>query len=75
LIIVIISSEGFILWRSSVSSYLHPLIIPSPSGPHILLSPLFSNTLSVLSSRKARGRFSHQRKQQAKLQLLSPSEK
>jgi hypothetical protein len=39
--------------------FLHPPTISSLFGPHILLSTLFSNTLSLCSSLNARDQVSH----------------
>jgi hypothetical protein len=49
LITVMIFSEPYKLWSSSLCSLLQPPA-SSLSGPHILLSTLFSNTLSLCSS-------------------------
>jgi hypothetical protein len=47
LIILIILEEEYKLCSSSLCSFLHLPITPSFSGPNILLSTLFSNTLSL----------------------------
>jgi hypothetical protein len=40
-------------------SFLHPPVTPSLIGPNILLSTLFSNTLSLCSSLNVRDHVSH----------------
>jgi hypothetical protein len=57
--ILIILGEKYILWSSSLSSLLHHLITSSLISPNILLSTLFSNTLSLCSSLNVREKVSH----------------
>jgi hypothetical protein len=47
LLISIIFGEAYNLWNTSLCSLLQPPATPSFLGPHILLSALFSNTLSL----------------------------
>jgi hypothetical protein len=50
LIILIIFSEEYTLWSSSLCSFLQLLVTSFHFGPNILLSTLFSDTLSLCSS-------------------------
>jgi hypothetical protein len=59
LIFLIILSEQYKLWSSSLSSFLQPPITSSLFGPNIHLSTLFSNTLSLHSSLNVRDQVSH----------------
>jgi hypothetical protein len=47
------------LWSSSLCSHLHPPATSSHSGPNILLSTLFSNTLNPYSSLTVREKKIH----------------
>jgi hypothetical protein len=47
LIILIILGEEYNLWSSSLCNFLQPPITWSLFDPNILLSTLFSNTLSL----------------------------
>jgi hypothetical protein len=58
LIILIILGEEYKLWRASLSSFLQPLTTSSLFLQNILLSTLFSNTLSLGSSLNVRDQFS-----------------
>jgi hypothetical protein len=59
LIIPIILSEENKLCSSSWCSFLHPPVTSPPFGPNVLLSTLFSNTLSLCSSLNVRDHVSH----------------
>jgi hypothetical protein len=66
LIILIILGEEYKLWSSSCS-FLEPPVTSSLLGPNILLSTLFSNTLSLCSSLKIRDHVSHRYRTTEKL--------
>jgi hypothetical protein len=51
---------------------LHSLVTSSLLGPNILLSTLFSNTLSLCSSLSVRDQDSHPDKKQVKLYFCIP---
>jgi hypothetical protein len=59
LLIIIISGEQYKLWSSSLYSFLQSPVTSSLLGPNILLSTLFSNTLSLWSSQTIRDQVSH----------------
>jgi hypothetical protein len=59
LIILLTLGEEYESWSSSLCSFLRPSVSPSLLGPNILLSTLFSNTLSLCSSLNVRDRVSH----------------
>jgi hypothetical protein len=59
LIILIISGEGYEWRSSSLCKFLQPPFNSTFLSPNILLSTLFSNTLSVCSSRNLRDQVSH----------------
>jgi hypothetical protein len=58
-IILIIIGEEYKLYSSSLCSILHPPVTPTLFGPNILLSTLFSNTLSLCSYLNVRDQVSH----------------
>jgi hypothetical protein len=58
-IILIILGEEYKSHSDSLCGFLHPPITPSLFGPNILLSILFSNTLSLCSSLNVRDQVSH----------------
>jgi hypothetical protein len=59
LIILFIFGEVYKLWSSPLCGFLQPPVTSSLFGPNILLSTLFSNTLSLCSSLIIRDQFSH----------------
>jgi hypothetical protein len=59
-IVLIILGEEYELWSSSLCSFLQPPVTSSLFRPNILLSTLFSNTLSLCSSHKVRDQVLHQ---------------
>ena len=67
LITRIIFGEQDRWWSSSVCSLLHFPVTSSPLGPNNLPSTLFSNTVSLRSSRNVTDQASHPTEQQAKL--------
>ena len=55
---------------SSLCIFLHSPVIPSLLGPNILLNTLFSNTLSLCSSRNVSDQVSHPYKTTGKITVL-----
>jgi hypothetical protein len=51
--------RGYTLWSSSVCSFLQRPVTSSLSCPNILLSTLFSNTLTLYSSLNVRNKVSY----------------
>ena len=70
LITRIIFPEEYRSLSSSLCSFLCSLAISSLLGPNILLSTLFSNTLSLRWSRNARDQVSHPNKTTTKITFL-----
>jgi hypothetical protein len=68
--IAIILSEEYKSRRSSLCSFLHSPITSSLFGPNILLSTLFSDTLSLYSSLNVRVQVSHPHTTSDKIILL-----
>jgi hypothetical protein len=54
LITLIMVGDQYRSLSSSLCSLLHPPVTPSPVGPNIPLSTLFTNTLSLCSSLSVR---------------------
>jgi hypothetical protein len=57
--ILIILGEEYKSRRPSLCNFLHSPVTSSLFGPNILLSTLFSNTLSLCFSLNVRGQVSH----------------
>jgi hypothetical protein len=70
LIILIILDKEYKSCSSSLCSFLHPSITPSYFRSNILLSTLFSNTLSLCSSLNVRNQVSHPYKTIGKVIVL-----
>ena len=66
----IISGEQYRSLSSSLCNFLHSPITPSLLGPNILLNTLFSNTLSLCSSRNVKDQVSHPYKTTGKIIVL-----
>jgi len=70
LITRIIFREEYRSLSSSLCSFLHSLIISSLLGPNIILSTIFSNTLSLRWSLSAKDQVSHPNKTISKITFL-----
>src|SRR5215470_8142193 len=70
LITRIIFGDEYRSLSSSLCSLLHSPVASSLLGPHILLSTLFSNTLSLCSSLSVRDHVSHPHKTTGKIVVL-----
>jgi hypothetical protein len=70
LIIIILFGEDYKIWSSLLYSCVRPPIMKSLSGPHILLSTLFSNTLRLRAFLNIRGQISHPYKSTGKVIVL-----
>jgi len=71
LIILITFDKVYKLWSSSLCNLLQPHATSSLSGPNILLTTLFSNTLNLRSSLTVGDKFHSRTKQQVKKKLFS----
>jgi hypothetical protein len=70
LITLIILGEVYKLWSSTLFSFLQPPITSVLFGPNILLTTLFSNTLSLCSSLNIRDQVSHPYRTTDKITVL-----
>jgi hypothetical protein len=70
LIILIILGGEYKSRSSSLCNFLHPLVISSLVGPNILLSTLFSNTLSLCFSLNVRDQVSQSYRTTGKIIVL-----
>jgi hypothetical protein len=70
LIFLIILCEEYNSWSSSLCSFLHPPDTSALFGQNILLSILFSNTLSLCSSLNVRDQVSHPYRTTGKIIVL-----
>jgi hypothetical protein len=73
LIILIVLGYVYKLWSSSLCSFLQPHITLSLFGTNILLSTLFSNTLSLCSSLNIRDQVSHPYRTTGKISFVYPN--
>jgi hypothetical protein len=69
LVILIILGKEYKSWSSSLCSFLHSVTL-SLFGPNILLRTMFSNTLSLCSSRNVRDQVSHPYRTTGKIIVL-----
>jgi hypothetical protein len=65
-----LTGEEYNLWSSSLCSFLQSPVTSSQFGPNILLSTLFSNTLSRCSSLNVRDQVSHPHRTTDKITVL-----
>ena len=70
LITQIIRGEEYRSWSSSLCSFLHSPVTSSPLGKNILLSTLFSNTISLRSFLNVSDQVSHPHKTRDKIIVL-----
>jgi hypothetical protein len=71
LICLIISGDEYKLRSSPLCNFLHSPVTSSRLGPNILLSILFSNTLSLFSSLNVRDQVPHPYKQLVKRHVIN----
>jgi hypothetical protein len=70
LICLILFGVEYKIWSSSLCNYLHSPVTSSLLGPNILLTTLFTNTLSLYSSLNVRDEVSHPYKTTGRIMVL-----
>jgi hypothetical protein len=70
IILIILGEEVYMLWCSSLCSFLQPPATTTLLGPNILPNTLFSNTLSLCSSLNLRDQVSHPYRTTGKIIVL-----